>query len=327
MGRRIGAMLCALGVLVAGLTAVTGAPRAEAVISGAILFRADTADAYACYRIPSIVRTTAGTVLAFAQARRGTCADHGEADLVVRRSTDNGVHMVGHQGHRDRQRSGRHEPGRVEQRGADRRPGQRPDHGPGQRGNVGRRADGPSARQHQRRSHLLGSDVHPGGRIGPRLRCRRSRPRGVERPGRPRARHPARARRARRADGGPAVGHEPGRQSRARLQRRRRPDVAEGSDVPDGRRRPGWGAQPLRTQGRQHLCDGPRRERRRGRRVREVTRRQLRRRADLHRALPQRDDPGRAERSGRRPAASVHPRRGRLRSGALLVTVERPQPG
>lgn len=91
MGRRLAAMLCALGVLVTGLTAVTWAPRAEAVISGTILFRADTADAYACYRIPSIVRTTEGTLLAFAQGRRGTCADHGEADLVVRRSADNGA--------------------------------------------------------------------------------------------------------------------------------------------------------------------------------------------------------------------------------------------
>ncbi|GAB2592449.1 exo-alpha-sialidase [Kribbella endophytica] len=45
---------------------------------------------YGCYRIPAIVRTKAGTLLAFAEARRTYCADSQEIDLVMRRSTDDG---------------------------------------------------------------------------------------------------------------------------------------------------------------------------------------------------------------------------------------------
>ncbi|CAM04403.1 neuraminidase [Saccharopolyspora erythraea NRRL 2338] len=58
---------------------------------------------YACYRIPAIVRTTAATLLAFAEARRNDCGDDGDVDLVVRRSTDGGrtwgpVQLVGDNG-------------------------------------------------------------------------------------------------------------------------------------------------------------------------------------------------------------------------------------
>ncbi|WP_344679681.1 sialidase family protein [Saccharopolyspora taberi] len=58
---------------------------------------------YACYRIPAITRTTAGTLLAFAEARRNDCGDDGDIDLVVRRSTDGGrtwgpVQLVGDNG-------------------------------------------------------------------------------------------------------------------------------------------------------------------------------------------------------------------------------------
>ena len=58
---------------------------------------------YACYRIPAIVRTTANTLLAFAEARRNDCGDDGDIDLVVRRSTDGGrtwgpVQLVGDNG-------------------------------------------------------------------------------------------------------------------------------------------------------------------------------------------------------------------------------------
>lgn len=92
MGRRIAAILCALGLLVTGLTAVTSPPRAEAAILGTVLFPAAKGpNPYPCYRIPSIVRTNEGTLLAFAQGREDSCADLGEAGLVVRRSTDNGA--------------------------------------------------------------------------------------------------------------------------------------------------------------------------------------------------------------------------------------------
>jgi sialidase-1 len=42
------------------------------------------------YRIPALLVTKKGTLLAFAEARRDTAADHGNIDTVVRRSEDNG---------------------------------------------------------------------------------------------------------------------------------------------------------------------------------------------------------------------------------------------
>lgn len=45
---------------------------------------------YACFRIPSIITTQKGTVLAFAEARRNNCGDAGDIDLVVKRSEDGG---------------------------------------------------------------------------------------------------------------------------------------------------------------------------------------------------------------------------------------------
>lgn len=46
---------------------------------------------YPCFRIPSAVTTDIGTVLAFAEGRRGGCGDFaGPHDIVLRRSTDSG---------------------------------------------------------------------------------------------------------------------------------------------------------------------------------------------------------------------------------------------
>lgn len=47
-------------------------------------------DGYSCFRIPAILRTEKGTLLAFAEARKNDCGDAGNIDLVVRRSLDNG---------------------------------------------------------------------------------------------------------------------------------------------------------------------------------------------------------------------------------------------
>ncbi|MBL1096855.1 sialidase family protein [Streptomyces coffeae] len=52
-------------------------------------YRAGTGG-YASYRIPAVVLTRAGTLLAFAEGRVGSSADDGDIDLVVKRSADGG---------------------------------------------------------------------------------------------------------------------------------------------------------------------------------------------------------------------------------------------
>ena len=55
-----------------------------------ILFKASQDPGYACFRIPAIVRTTDGTLLAFAEGRVLNCGDSADIDIVVKRSTDGG---------------------------------------------------------------------------------------------------------------------------------------------------------------------------------------------------------------------------------------------
>jgi sialidase-1 len=45
---------------------------------------------YACFRIPAVVRTTEGHLLAFAEGRKNGCSDTGNIDLVMKRSEDEG---------------------------------------------------------------------------------------------------------------------------------------------------------------------------------------------------------------------------------------------
>jgi sialidase-1 len=45
---------------------------------------------YKCFRIPVIVATNNGTLLAFAEARKNGCSDTGDIDLVLKRSSDGG---------------------------------------------------------------------------------------------------------------------------------------------------------------------------------------------------------------------------------------------
>jgi sialidase-1 len=47
-------------------------------------------EGYKCFRIPAIVTTTKGTLLAFAEARKNNCSDAGDIDLVLKRSFDGG---------------------------------------------------------------------------------------------------------------------------------------------------------------------------------------------------------------------------------------------
>ncbi|MFW5884265.1 MAG: sialidase family protein [bacterium] len=45
---------------------------------------------YACYRIPALLATSSGTILAFCEARKYSCSDSGQIDLFLRRSADGG---------------------------------------------------------------------------------------------------------------------------------------------------------------------------------------------------------------------------------------------
>jgi sialidase-1 len=47
-------------------------------------------DGYHTFRIPALIVTRAGTVLAFCEGRKASRSDHGDIDLVMRRSTDGG---------------------------------------------------------------------------------------------------------------------------------------------------------------------------------------------------------------------------------------------
>jgi hypothetical protein len=47
--------------------------------------------AYACIKIPVLLATQKGTLLALAEARVGSCSDGAQTDLIVKRSTDHGA--------------------------------------------------------------------------------------------------------------------------------------------------------------------------------------------------------------------------------------------
>ncbi|WP_053709431.1 exo-alpha-sialidase [Streptomyces sp. NRRL B-3648] len=54
------------------------------------LFKAAQDPGYACFRIPAVVRTADGTLLAFAEGRVLNCGDAADIDIVLKRSTDGG---------------------------------------------------------------------------------------------------------------------------------------------------------------------------------------------------------------------------------------------
>ena len=45
---------------------------------------------YSCFRIPAMIASRKGTLLAFAEGRKNDCGDSGDIDLVLRRSNDGG---------------------------------------------------------------------------------------------------------------------------------------------------------------------------------------------------------------------------------------------
>lgn len=99
----------AAALIISGLCAAPNWAREETSgqLNQQTLFHAGDGG-YACYRIPSLVVTTKGTVIAFAEARKNSRSDHGDIDLVMRRSfnggrtwsdcqfiADDGVHTMG----------------------------------------------------------------------------------------------------------------------------------------------------------------------------------------------------------------------------------------
>ncbi|MCA6090833.1 exo-alpha-sialidase [Streptomyces sp. SCA3-4] len=79
-----------------GRGAGAGAPPGRAGAGGGfeeqVLFKAgrEPGHDYACYRIPALVTTTHGTLLAFAEGRKDNCGDATDIDIVLKRSTDGG---------------------------------------------------------------------------------------------------------------------------------------------------------------------------------------------------------------------------------------------
>lgn len=50
----------------------------------------NNSDGYTCYRIPAIVKSPKGELLAFGEGRKSNCNDHGDVDIVLKRSKNNG---------------------------------------------------------------------------------------------------------------------------------------------------------------------------------------------------------------------------------------------
>ncbi|WP_410655094.1 exo-alpha-sialidase [Amycolatopsis sp. lyj-112] len=77
-----------LAVLMA--LAVAPATAAAPAVDQQVLFRPSLEQGYRCFRIPAVVKSAKGTLLAFAEGRVNDCGDTGDIDLVLKRSTDGG---------------------------------------------------------------------------------------------------------------------------------------------------------------------------------------------------------------------------------------------
>ncbi|QTE02121.1 exo-alpha-sialidase [Streptomyces cyanogenus] len=95
---RPGSVLATAAAVAAGLLApLVPAHPAHARPAGAapefeqqVLFKAAQDPGYACFRIPAVVRSADGTLLAFAEGRVLNCGDAADIDIVLKRSTDGG---------------------------------------------------------------------------------------------------------------------------------------------------------------------------------------------------------------------------------------------
>ncbi|MGP3952600.1 exo-alpha-sialidase [Streptomyces sp. 7N604] len=84
------AALISPAVTVRAAAAEESPAAARTGIEQQVLFKASQDPGYACFRIPAIVKSTRGTLLAFAEGRVDNCGDAGDIDLVLKRSTDGG---------------------------------------------------------------------------------------------------------------------------------------------------------------------------------------------------------------------------------------------
>lgn len=80
----------AVGALLPGPTAQAAGEAPATGFEQQVLFKASQDPGYACYRIPAVVKTVKGTLLAFAEGRVNDCSDAGDIDIVVKRSHDGG---------------------------------------------------------------------------------------------------------------------------------------------------------------------------------------------------------------------------------------------
>ncbi|WP_435243350.1 exo-alpha-sialidase [Streptomyces cucumeris] len=82
--------LTPLPVRAADADSPASAARSTSGFEQQVLFKAADEPGYSCFRIPAVVRSANGTLLAFAEGRVDNCGDAGDIDLVLKRSTDGG---------------------------------------------------------------------------------------------------------------------------------------------------------------------------------------------------------------------------------------------
>ncbi|MCI0333634.1 MAG: glycoside hydrolase [Planctomycetes bacterium] len=81
--------LAASRLLVAGLIAALVYRSSAAEVTKTVVYKAGQ-DGYHTYRIPAIIRAKNGDLLAFAEGRKDGAGDHGDIDIVLKRSSDDG---------------------------------------------------------------------------------------------------------------------------------------------------------------------------------------------------------------------------------------------
>jgi sialidase-1 len=87
--RTLGSWAASVALVASSLLAVSPAQAAPR-FDQQVLFKASQDPGYSCFRIPAIVKSVHGTLLAFAEGRIDNCGDTGDIDLVLKRSTDGG---------------------------------------------------------------------------------------------------------------------------------------------------------------------------------------------------------------------------------------------